>query len=58
MIRTSFAILVLFLMLGASILYYADSINESQLNQWLILGSIAWFVGLFWFDWFQKKKSL
>jgi undecaprenyl pyrophosphate phosphatase UppP len=57
MIRTGFALLVLLLMLGASLVYYADSIDQAQLNQWLIVGSVAWFVGLFWIDWFQKKKS-
>jgi hypothetical protein len=57
MIRTGFALLVLLLMLGASFVYYADSIDQAQLNQWLLVGSVAWFVGLFWIDWFQKKKS-
>jgi hypothetical protein len=57
MIRTGFALLVLLLMLGTSFVYYADSIDQSQLNKWLIVGSISWFVGLFWIDWFQKKKS-
>ncbi len=58
MIRTGFAILVLLLMLGASFAYYSDAIDQSQLNKWLISGTLAWFVGLFWIDWFQQKKSV